>query len=64
LSTTRTGSLLDSGNSLAAALTGGYHLAWSIGAFLVLGALLLAMSLPRPQTRSRTQTERMPGVQA
>jgi len=46
-STTHTGNLLAGGESLADALTGGYHLAWAIGAFLVLGAMLLAFALPR-----------------
>ncbi len=49
-STTHTGNLLAGGESLADALTGGYHLAWAIGAFLVLGAMLLAFALPRSRS--------------
>jgi EmrB/QacA subfamily drug resistance transporter len=42
LSSTRTGQLLTDGRSLAAALSGGYHLAWAIGAGLALVAIALA----------------------
>jgi hypothetical protein len=47
-STTRTDSLLDSGSSPAAALTGGYHLAFAIGAALVVGAIAVALTVLEP----------------
>jgi EmrB/QacA subfamily drug resistance transporter len=45
LSTTRTESLSAGGDSLASALTGGYHLAFLIGAGLVVAALGLALTV-------------------
>ena len=50
----RTSTLLDAGNSEAAALTGGYHLAFLLGAIFaasaaVIGALLLRESAPAAQ---------------
>ena len=45
LSTTRTDHLISSGESNAAALTSGYHLAFAIGAGLVVVALSLAVSM-------------------
>jgi EmrB/QacA subfamily drug resistance transporter len=47
LSTTRTDHLLSSGSSNASALTSGYHLAFAIGAGLVIAALTLAVSALR-----------------
>ncbi len=43
LSTTRTGHLLAAGDSHAAALTGGYHLAWVISAGIAAAALLIGV---------------------
>ncbi len=57
LSTTRTDHLLSSGESNAAALTSGYHLAFAIGAGLVVVALSLAVSALRSPT-SAEQEER------
>jgi MFS family permease len=48
LSSTRTHHLLASGHSSAAALTGGYHLAFWVAAALVLGAVVVAMTLLTP----------------
>jgi EmrB/QacA subfamily drug resistance transporter len=48
LSTTRTGELRAAGDPEAAALLGGYHLAFGIAALLVLAALAFALTLPRP----------------
>ncbi|HKO26143.1 MAG TPA: DHA2 family efflux MFS transporter permease subunit [Solirubrobacteraceae bacterium] len=48
LSTTRTGSLLTHGASNAAALTDGYHLAFTIAAVLVLSAIAIGLVLLRP----------------
>ncbi len=48
LSTTRTGSLLSQGASNAAALTDGYHLAFTIAAGLVLAAIAIGVVFLRP----------------
>ena len=48
LSTTRTENLLASGDSQASALTGGFHLAFLIGAGLVVAALAVAASVLKP----------------
>ena len=49
LSTTRSNSLLQSGDSTASALTGGYQLAFAIGAGLVVAAIALAAIFLRPE---------------
>jgi EmrB/QacA subfamily drug resistance transporter len=49
LSATRTKSLLESGHSSASALTGGYHLAFLIGAGLILLAIPLAATVLQPE---------------
>jgi predicted MFS family arabinose efflux permease len=49
LSTTRTNSLRGAGDSLASSLTSGYHLAFTVGAALVLAAVGFAGVLLRPQ---------------
>jgi MFS family permease len=56
LSTSRTDRLLARGASTASALTGGYHLAFGIGAGLVAAAAVLAATLLRPE-RSLTGEE-------
>ena len=48
LSTTRTEELLASGESTASALTGGYHLAFALGAGLVAVAIGVAVAVLRP----------------
>jgi MFS family permease len=48
LSTTRSGSLSAHGASTAASLTGGYHLAFTIGAVLVVAAIAFGVVLLRP----------------
>ena len=50
LSTTRTANLLASGESTASALTGGYRLAFLIGAGLVIAAIGVAVAVLRPET--------------
>jgi EmrB/QacA subfamily drug resistance transporter len=45
VSTGRTGQLLARGADLASAQSGGFHLAWAIGAVLVVAALVLAATL-------------------
>jgi EmrB/QacA subfamily drug resistance transporter len=47
LSTTRTDNLLDAGESTGSALTGGYHLAFTIAAGLVVAGIFLAFALLR-----------------
>ena len=49
LSTNRTGELVGAGQSAAAALSGGYHFAWAIGAGLVIASIVLAATLLRSQ---------------
>jgi hypothetical protein len=48
LSASRTGSLVRGGDGPAAALTGGYHLAWAISA----GIALVSLALATPWIRS------------
>jgi EmrB/QacA subfamily drug resistance transporter len=47
LSATRTDSLVESGHSTAAALTGGYHVAFLIGFVLVVAAIVVAFAVLR-----------------
>jgi MFS family permease len=60
LSTTRTGDLRASGASLSSALTGGYHLAFTIGAGLAIAAIAAAVFLLRPEQRPEVVEEREP----
>lgn len=48
LATSRTSDLLASGSSDAAALVSGFHLAWTVGAVLAATALVLAVTLLKP----------------
>jgi EmrB/QacA subfamily drug resistance transporter len=57
LSSTRTGQLLADGRSLTAALSGGYHLAWAIGAGLTLLAIALAATVLRRGTSVQIETD-------
>jgi MFS family permease len=50
LSTTRTETLLDEGRSTASALTSGYHLAFVIGAALVIVGVVLAATVLKPES--------------
>jgi EmrB/QacA subfamily drug resistance transporter len=50
LATSRTDHLLASGHDTGSALTGGYHLAFGIGAALVAAAMILAAVVLRPHT--------------
>jgi MFS family permease len=52
LATTRTGDLRAGGAPPDAALTGGYHLAFGIGALLVAAALVLAVTLLRTEAQT------------
>jgi hypothetical protein len=49
LSTTRTNGLLAAGTSPPSALTTGYHLAFAIGAGLVLSGIIVAVALLQPK---------------
>jgi len=57
LSTTRTDSLVSDGTSQASALTSGYHLAFVIGAGLVIVALSIAFSALRPARAAEQPAE-------
>jgi EmrB/QacA subfamily drug resistance transporter len=57
LSSTRTDTLLGNGDSTASALTGGYHLAFAIGAGMVIAGTILAVTLLRPQGAVVTEAE-------
>jgi EmrB/QacA subfamily drug resistance transporter len=60
LSASRTENLLAGGSSTASALTGGYHLAFAIGAGLVLTAIVLAVTVLRPAAVVETEEETLP----
>jgi EmrB/QacA subfamily drug resistance transporter len=60
LATERTDSLRDGGDSTAAALNGGYHLAYLIGAILVAVAIVLAFALLRTAAPRATGEEAEP----
>lgn len=51
LSASRSGELIGDGESTAAALTGGYHLAFAIGAVLVAVAIAVAATVLKPERR-------------
>jgi EmrB/QacA subfamily drug resistance transporter len=55
LSATRSKSLAGDGEATASALTGGYHLAFLIGAGLVLVAMVVALIVLRPEKRADEQ---------
>ncbi len=50
LSTSRTGELLGQGQAIAPALSGGFHLAWAIGAGLGFVSLVVAATVLRPES--------------
>jgi len=57
LSATRSDGLLGDGHSAAAALTGGYHLAFLIGAALVVAAIMVAVAVLEPEQRAAEHAE-------
>jgi hypothetical protein len=59
LSASRSDSLRANGDSVASALTGGYHLAFAIGAGMVLAAIVLTVTLLRPERAVATEGERV-----
>ena len=65
LSSTRSDNLIDSGEAGASALTSGYHLAFWIGAALVVAAIAVAVTMFEPEDRQEsTAAETAPGEQA
>jgi len=52
LSSTRTAGLHAAGESAAAALNGGYHLAYAVGAGLILAAIAVAVTVLEPERRA------------
>jgi len=54
ISTERTQSLLEDGESTAAALTGGFHVAYLIGAGAAIAAIVAAVTVLREQTMGET----------
>jgi EmrB/QacA subfamily drug resistance transporter len=59
LSTTRSDNLIEDGQATASALTSGYHLAFLIGAGLVLAALVVALTVLQPEGRAATEAKRV-----
>jgi EmrB/QacA subfamily drug resistance transporter len=57
LAATRTNTLLAQGHSTAAALTGGYHLAFWIGVALVGAAIAIAVTVLEPERAAQTELE-------
>jgi hypothetical protein len=60
LSTSRSSSLRGDGMDKAAALTGGYHLAFAVGAGLVAVSLVVALLVLRAAARPELGPERVP----
>ena len=50
VSTNRTGELLAQGQATTAALSGGYHLAWAIGAGLAIASIVLAATVLKSES--------------
>jgi len=57
LAATETSSRREAGEQVAAALNGGYHLAYAIGAGLVLAAIGVALTLLRPERAAAQERE-------
>jgi EmrB/QacA subfamily drug resistance transporter len=57
LASTRSDQLRDAGHSTASALNGGYHLAYVVGAGLVLVALLIAITVLKPEAEAAEEAE-------
>jgi EmrB/QacA subfamily drug resistance transporter len=60
LSATRSESLIDGGQATASALTGGYHLAFLIGAGLIVVAIAVALTVLEPERKEEIQAEAEP----
>ena len=50
VSTSRTGELIAQGQSPVAALSGGYHIAWAIGAALAIASVVIAATILKSET--------------
>ena len=61
LSASRSNELIGDGESTAAALTSGYHLAFGIGAALVVVAIAVAVTVLKPERRAKQESEVDPG---
>jgi hypothetical protein len=59
LATSRTEDLLAAGDATPAALTGGYHLAFIVGAGLVVVGIGIALALLRPERAAAKQAARL-----
>jgi hypothetical protein len=57
LSSTRSSDLLEKGESSAVALTSGYRLAFLIGAALVVAAMVVAVTVVRPEQKATREPE-------
>jgi EmrB/QacA subfamily drug resistance transporter len=57
LSASRSDELIGAGQTTAAALTGGYHLAFGVGAALVLVAIVVALTVLEPERRAQGEPE-------
>ena len=55
LSATRSNNLIDGGHGTASALTSGYHLAFLIGAVLVVAAIAVAVMVIQPEERAEAE---------
>jgi EmrB/QacA subfamily drug resistance transporter len=60
LSATRSDRLIEGGHAMAPALTSGYHLAFLIGAGLVLAAIVVAVAVLQPDERTKERTAHEP----
>jgi EmrB/QacA subfamily drug resistance transporter len=60
LSATRSGALIENGASTAAALTGGYQLAFLIGAALVVIAFAIAVTVLKPEHKAQEEIQSEP----
>jgi EmrB/QacA subfamily drug resistance transporter len=63
LSATRTDNLLAAGNSAADALTSGYHLAFLIGAALVVAAIVVGVLVIQPEDRAKERVGEEAGAE-
>jgi EmrB/QacA subfamily drug resistance transporter len=64
LSASHTETLAGRGESTAAALTGGYHLAFYIGAGLVVAAIAVALTVLRPSRKARQRAPQLAAAEA
>jgi hypothetical protein len=55
VSTNRTTDLIKQGQSTVVALSGGYHLAWAIGAGLAIASIVIAATMLKSETTSSRQ---------